>query len=86
MPQPAARKPGRPSRPEMRQQTRRFLQLLHDGATLEHAAEQAQVSPARALRLLDEPEFFTVYQAIRDGRLGPTAVIVEPGATTREAA
>lgn len=69
---------GRPRGSESKARTRELLRLLVGGATLADAAKQARVKPDRVLTLLDEPDFYAVYQAVRDGASGPVAVTLAP--------
>lgn len=68
---------GRPRASDTRARTKELLRLLTIGTPLAEAAIQAKVKPERVLRLLDSEEFFQVYEAVRVGRLGPTAVVLE---------
>lgn len=57
---------GRPRAFETRRRTGELLRHVAAGAPLVLAARQANVDPVRVLRLLDEPEFFAAYMAVRD--------------------
>lgn len=69
-------RPGRPCAADTAARTRELIRHLADGATFSQAAKLARVKPERVLRLLDEPEFRAVAQAVLDGRMGPVAVAV----------
>lgn len=68
---------GRPTDADTKARTRRMLELVASGTPLNLAAAEARVKPARVLRLLSRDEFLAVYVAIRDGRAGPTAVLLD---------
>lgn len=59
---------GRPRHAESVRRQRELLRLLADGVSLADAAREARVAPSRVLRLLDEPAFYAVYQAVRGGK------------------
>lgn len=57
---------ARPRAFETCRRTRELLRHVAAGVPLVLAAKQANVDPARVLRLLDEPDFFAAYMAVRD--------------------
>lgn len=51
----SGRRGGRPSRPEVRRQTRDFVAALARSGVVTEAVRVSGISERRALRLLDEP-------------------------------
>lgn len=57
---------GRPSALEVRRRSRVFVALLVAGVTPRRAADEAGLSPARALRLLDDPALWQALRRVRE--------------------
>lgn len=64
---------GRPTEDESQARSREFLRRVAEGDGLAEAAERSRVKPARALKLLDDPDVFAFVVTVRRGRLEEAA-------------
>lgn len=77
---------ARPRGTELRRRERAFLESLAELGNFSQAASASGIDPGHALRLLDEDDYRAVAMALREGRIGPTVVVVDPPPVATRAA
>jgi hypothetical protein len=68
---------GRPHSDDSEQRFLDFRDRLLAGESFADAQRHARISGSKVVRLLDEQHFQALAIAILEGRLGPTAVVLE---------
>lgn len=69
---------ARPRDIELKRRERAFLVSYAELGNFSKAASASGIDPGHALRLLDEDDYWVVVKALREGRIGPTLVAVQP--------
>lgn len=77
---------ARPRDPELARRRDEFLRALTRKPSIGDALRTSGMDEKHFVRLIDETEFWLVLVAVREGRIGPTAVIAEPPVESQAAA